>query len=69
MVDSIKIVSINCQGLASYNKRKDVFDYHRSKKIQILCLQDTHFNKKNEDMIMAEWGYKGYFNSFSTNAR
>ena len=28
MVDQIKIISINCQGLGSYNKRKGVFDYY-----------------------------------------
>ena len=45
--DSLKIFSYNCQGLNSREKRRDVFEYLKSKLCHIYCLQDTHFKKIN----------------------
>ena len=69
MDGSLSIVSINCQGLGDLRKRRDVFNYLRSKKHSIYFLQDTHFVEQQENFISAEWGYKCYFNSFSSNSR
>ena len=43
MMSDLKIVSVNCQGLGDFKKRKDVFQYYRKLGCNILCLQDTHF--------------------------
>ena len=69
MCDTLKILSMNCQGLANARKRRDIFHYLRSKDCSIYLLQDTHFNKKHESYIRAEWGYNCYFSSLSSSAR
>lgn len=45
----VKIISVNCQGLGDVAKRRDVFNYFRSLKYNLYCLQDTHFTKDNEN--------------------
>ena len=65
----LKIASLNCQGLGDNKKRRDVLHYLREKQFSIYCLQDTHFDKKMEPYVTAEWGYKAYFSSYRTNSR
>lgn len=69
MADQIKICSLNCQGLGDQTKRRDVLRYLRKSKYSILCLQDTHFSKRNERIIENEWGYRVLFNSFDSQSR
>jgi exonuclease III len=60
----------NCQGLGCHEKRKDVFNYLKSKKCDIYCLQDTHFTEDIHDRVKNEWGYdKCFFNSLVSNSR
>lgn len=66
---SIKIMTVNCQGLGDAHKRTDLFSYLKSKCYNIYCLQDTHFTEKMEPYIQAQWGYKCIFNSYRGNAR
>ena len=68
-MDSLKIMSLNCQGLGDQKKRRDVFHYLRDKKYSIYCLQDTHFEEKTEKYIQSEWGYKAFFASYRSNSR
>ena len=65
----IKILSVNCQGLGSLEKRKDVFTFLREKNCNIYCLQDTHFTKQLETYIRCQWGFDCVFNSYSSNSR
>ena len=69
MSKPINICSMNCRGLGNFKKRRDVFNYLREKDFSIICLQDTHFEKKTENQILAEWGYKAWFSSFLSNSR
>ena len=69
MTESIRIASVNCQGLSTLNKRIDVFEYYRTKNYNIICLQDTHFTEEEEKSISSQWGYDCFFNSFTSNAR
>ena len=46
-----------------------MFQYVRSKKFNIVCLQDTHVNTKLDSFIKAEWGFDAYFSSYTTNSR
>ena len=64
-----KILSHNCQGLGSNEKRIDVFNYLKTKCCQVYCLQDTHFIKKTEKFIRAQWGYDCLFSSGTSNSR
>ena len=65
----VEIISFNCQGLGSYEKRKDVFGYIRNLGSNIFCLQDTHFTPELKLMIRNEWGFDAYFNSYTSNSR
>ena len=69
MIDTIKVATVNCQGLATPSKRQDVLNYYKTKGFSILCLQDTHFTQDMESDIRNEWGYDVYFNSYSSNSR
>ena len=68
-MEGIKIISVNCQGLADRNKRKDVFSYLKSKQYNIYCLQDTHFTYEQENIIRSEWGLECVFSSYKSNSR
>ena len=65
----INILSFNCQGLNSTSKRKDLFNYLKSKKYQIYCLQDVHFTKNIENTIHTEWQYDCLVSFGKSNAR
>lgn len=69
MDSSIKIVSLNGQGLGDSQKRRDVFHYLRQKQFSICFIQDTHFQTKLEKYIAAEWGYQAFFSSYTSNSR
>ena len=69
MCDVITIASINCQGLATPSKRKDVLNFYKSKNYSIVCFQDTHFVPDLEPYIESQWGYRCIFNSFTSNSR
>ena len=69
MENNFKILSVNCQGLNDFKKRKDVFDFLRHKAFNIYCLQDTHFTREMEKIVYAQWGYKVHFSNYKSNAR
>ena len=68
-MESIKISSLNCQGLGNFQKRRAVFHYLREKQYNIYFLQDTHFDQESERQIRAEWGYECVFASKNTRSR
>ena len=70
MDDQLTIFSQNCRGgLSVATKRRDLFHYVRTKKYNIICLQDVHINSKMESFIKAEWGFDAFFSSYTTNSR
>ena len=65
-----KILSFNCQGLASVEKRLDVFNYSKAKNYHIYCLQDIHCTPNTENFIQTQWGNNNcLFSSGSSNKR
>lgn len=44
-------------------------NYLKSKNCSIYFLQETHFTKKEEKYIRAQWGYESFFSSFSSQAK
>ena len=50
-MDNINIVSMNCRGLASRDKRKEVFPNLKLNKFHICCLQDTDFVTNEKDNL------------------
>ena len=69
MDSTIKIMSMNCQGLGDLDKCRDVFHFIRQKKYAIYLLQDTHFTTKQENYIRSMWGFDCIFDSFSSQSR
>ena len=56
-MSNLKIISMNCRGLADSQKRNDVFNFLRDKGYSIYCLQDTHFTNNEYNCIRTQWGY------------
>ena len=70
MAEELTIFSQNCRGsLSVATKRRDLFQYVRSRKFNIVCLQDTHVYPKLDSFIKAEWGFDAYFSSYTTYSR
>ena len=70
MDDQLTIFSQNCRGgLSVATKRRDLFQYFRYKKYNIICLQDVHVNQKIESVIKAGWVYDIYFSSYTNMSR
>ena len=68
--DQVTIFSQNCRrGLSVAAKRRDLFQFVRAKKYNIICLQDVHINSKLEPFIKAEWGNGIFFSSYTTTSR
>lgn len=53
---SIKIMSLNCRGLAGMEKGRDVLNYIKQKNCSIYFLQDTHFTADDYVQIRSFWG-------------
>jgi len=64
-----KILSVNCQGLRSNEKRLDVFDFLKGKNCHVYCLQETHFTSDIEKFIRTQWGAECLFSSGTSNSR
>ena len=50
-------------------KRRDTFNFLKSKKYAVYFLQDTHFTNNEENYIRFLWGYECYFSNFSSQSR
>ena len=66
---TLKLHTFNCRGLQDYFKRKKIFHYLKSLESDILLLQETHSDKKDEFLWKNQWGEQAWFSSFSSNSR
>ena len=69
MASSLKIISVNCRGLANRERRQDLFSKLKEDKVDIAMLQDTHWDTRTAFLAKEEWGYKICCSPFSTHAR
>ena len=70
MAEELTVCSQNCRGgLSVATKRRDLFQYIRSKQFVITCLQDTHINPNLDLFKKSEWGFEAFFSSYTTNSR
>ena len=67
--NSIKVSSVNCQGLQNQEKRQDVISYFRNLDANIVCLQDTHWIQKDLQNIKELWGGECFIHGVKTNSR
>ena len=54
-VNSIKVLSVNCQGLHGKQKQTDVLTFLKETKASIVCLQDTHLTSKDLSSVREIW--------------
>ena len=69
MGDKVKLLSANCRGLRNKIKRYDVINYMKSKRINILCLQDTHLTSDDEADLKSIWEGEILLHRVNTNSR
>ena len=63
----IKLLSLNCRGLNSYDKRVLLYDWLNSQKCDIIFLQETHFVDKKQSIYDARW-HGSAFHNFSESS-
>ena len=67
-MDTLKIATLNCNGISDFSKRKDIFDYLRQQDVSIYFLQETHLKDSEEMFIRTGWGYQVILAGNSSNA-
>jgi exonuclease III len=65
----LKIISMNCRGLADFKKRKDVFMYLRKFNADIICLQDIHVAEGRQNSFKNSWGQHSIIATGTANSR
>ena len=61
------IAFLNVRGLRDNLKRREVFNWLRSKKYSIYMLQECHCTENTNLVWSTEWGYQAIFSTFSSN--
>lgn len=70
IVNTIKIATLNVNGISRHKKRTRIFNYLRSLKADIFCLQETHGANKNiTDRWTEEWGGQAFWSHGSHKSR
>ena len=62
------LLSANCQGLRTYEKRNDVLSYFKDTNASIVCLQDTHLLESDISSVKNIWP-ECYLNGVKSNSR
>ena len=65
---NIKLFSLNCSGLASREKRQDLFTKFKEERCAVLLLQEVHWDEVTLIKVNEEWGYKFVCAPFTTQA-
>ena len=68
-MDKLSILSLNCRGINSKQKRLNTFGYIKKLNADIYCLQDTHFTSKLTKEIYTEWNGECVLSIARSNAR
>lgn len=68
-MDSLKLITLNVNGLRAPAKRRALFADLRKSKADIIFLQETHCTTNEERIWLSEWGATGYFSQGRSNAR
>ena len=66
-IESLKIITFNVNGQGNHCKQKDVFDYLRKSKFDIILIQESHWKSDSENFIRSCWGYNCFLAGNSTN--
>ena len=60
---------MNCRGMASKEKRDDLFHKWKMEQYDIVLLQDTHWSPSTILKVKEEWEFKCFNSTFSTKSR
>lgn len=66
---SLKILSVNCNGLKTESRRKEVFGYLKQMHYDIYCLQETYLVTELEETVKGEWDGSWFFDNFTNRSR
>ena len=65
----IDLIPANIRGLRQLFIRRDIFEYIKNQKADIVCLQETHLIQKDLNMLRKEWNVDYFIAGNSTNSR
>ena len=65
----LRLLSLNCRGLGSPEKRRDVLDYLKTLQYDLFLLQDTHLTKRKVSFFNTLWPGKCYHSFGTFNSR
>ena len=68
-MDKLRILTYNVNGLRDNSKRREVFTYLRTKKIDLIFMQEVHSDSSCEKWWSTQWSRKIFFSHGETNAR
>ena len=69
MSEQVKLISANCQGLRDKSKRADVLNYVKRLRPNIICFQDIHLTKKEENELRTLSKSECFISGVKTNSR
>ena len=64
---ALTIASLNVSGLRDKGKRREVFNWLRTKKFSIYLLQEVHCTEDTNHVWSAEWCYQTIFTTYKSN--
>ena len=62
MADKLKLFSLNVRGLKNRLKRLKLFNYLKTQKFDLVCLQESHITNNDIQIWEKEWGGKLFYN-------
>ena len=68
-MSELRIMSMNCRGLGSQEKRRDVVHYIKNSSFDVVFLQDTHLTNRTIPFFNTLWKGKCYHSCKSSNSR
>ena len=66
---NLQFMSMNCRGLSSQQKRRDVLNYLRNSKYNVIFLQDTHISTDSIKLFDTLWPGTCYHSCGTFNSR
>ena len=68
-VETLKLVSLNVEGISNFQKRKTIYTSCRKKNADFSFLQETHSKEEIETQWKNEWGAEIIMSHGSSNSR
>ena len=66
-MNSLQFASLNVRGIGEVNKRKEMYNFFREQKLDVIAIQETHSTEGMEKDWAAQWGNKVYFSNGTSN--